>query len=574
MRSAKVVAVVGLLIAALGLRLWPSSSGAQQPSPTGTVPPGIIVKSPAESDLQVSVRVGPGPFVAGRQVEKDFITLSLNKQAVVYLLLINPEKEVIIGSTTFKVREVRLLFPNRDFRGNFLQQGEYKFPGTGLWERPFEIPGPPGTAYVQVIATPVPIGLEPQTFEEPFPLLGIAPNLVKQEIERRIQQKGLLPADWAASWTQYEVLRSAPLSPQLAGNLRVTILDRQTRQRLTEALIFVDSELRGITNAAGEAIVSFLPAGKHKVRVTRNGYEATEAVVTIENQRETSQVFELMPLPPKAALMARPVEAFVGDEILLDASGSTGSIILYEWVFDNNCARDACVIEARTRVPTIRHVYQKAGPYKPKVIVVFEDGSTAWESVSVVIKPRIVVGEGEPGSAIVKRSPLTPPPGVPVVNPITLALVSGGVEFIVANTSHREHRQFADIAVQPGPATLEFNYRIDTLPDRIGGGSNVEIQSYIVVQLFSATSDRPLTEGKVFTINTQSSQGLCQASGGGGSQRPPVARGEWDWLSCKLALTVPANTAFVVIKVGLDIPRNASSRMVVIAYKNLELKSK
>jgi len=568
-RSVRFVAV---LLGVVGLLLWPGQA-QQATQQAGTVPPGIIVKPPGESDLKVEIRVGPGPYIAGRQVETDFITLSLNKQAVVYLLLINPEKEITIGSVTSKVREVRLLFPNREFRGNFLQKGEYKFPGPGLWERPFEIAGPPGTAYMQAIATPISIGLEPEKYEEPFPVLGIAPDLVKQEIERRIQQKGLLPADWATSWTRYEVLRSEPLSPQPAGNLRVTVMDKQTKLALAEALIYVNGELRGITNAAGEAVVSFLPTVRHQVRVTRNGYQPAEATVTIEDRRETLQVFELVPLPPKAALVAKPAEAFAGDEILLDASSSTGPIILYEWVFDNNCSGDVCVIEARTRVPFIKHIYQKAGPYKPKVIVVFEDASTAWETVNIVIKPRIII-EGEPTSVIVTRPPLTPPPGVPVVNPITLALISGGVEFIAANTSHRQHRQYADISVQPGPATLEFNYRIDALPDSVGGRSGVEIQSYVLVQFFSATSDNPLAQNQVFTINTRGPQGLCQASGSGGSQRPPIARGDWDWLSCRLALTVPANTAFVVIKIGLDISRNDSKKTVVIAYKNLELKSK
>jgi len=80
-RSVRFVSVA-VLLGVVGLLLWPGQA-QQATQQAGTVPPGIIVKPPGESDLQSEIGVGPGPYVAG-EVKADFITLlKLTKNAFV-----------------------------------------------------------------------------------------------------------------------------------------------------------------------------------------------------------------------------------------------------------------------------------------------------------------------------------------------------------------------------------------------------------------------------------------------------------------------------------------------------------
>ncbi len=558
MKLVRFVSVV-VLLAAVGL--WPGFVGAQPPGQAGTVPPGIIVKPPGESELQVSINVGQAVYREEKEVEAGgYIRFTLNKQAVVYLLLIKSDGEV------------RLLFPNKFVQANFLLPGTYTFPGRGLLESPFEIPGPEGIAYVQTIATPVSIGLEPQAFTEEFPLLGRAPEAVKTWIERLIAGKQLRPAEWTAAWTHYEVIKkTTPFAEPPTGDLTVTVIDKEKRQPLADAKVSVAGRPGLVwTDVRGEAQVLFLPPGDHQVSVERNGYKPAMKPVRIGSGQQSTESFELDPEPRRAVLKA-PAKAFVAEIIRFDARESSGPIILYEWVFDGNCTGDVCTIQKRTRQPFVDHAYDKAGVYKPIVIVVFEDGTTARGELPspgrITITPRPEV-PGAPGSTVLTRTPISPANPTPIVNPITMSLISGGAKFIAANTSYQDHLQHANVVVQAGQqATLFFDYQIEALPDRIGPGSGVEIQSFVLVRFFDSAGQE-LAQGQAFTVNTKGAAGLCQASGTGGSQRPPVRQ----WLFCQQPLTVPQNTAVVVIEVGLDIPKNPSGKPVTIAYKNLDLK--
>lgn len=559
--------LVAVLLGAVGLLLLPSQA-QQQPTQAATVPPGIIVKPPGESELQVGIKVGQAVYGVGQKVEAgEYIRFALNKQAVVYLLLIKSDGEV------------RLLFPNKFVQANFLLPDAYTFPGPGLLDRPFEIPGPEGIAYVQAIATPVPIGLEPPTFTEDFPLLGGAPELVKAEIEWRIQRLQLRSADWAAAWAQYEVMKTLPFAQPPTGNLVVKVIDQQTRRALGEAKVSV-AGIPGFryTDETGAAEVPYLAPGRHQVSVSRSGYKTTEKTVTIVDRQTTTEVFELEPLERRAALVVRDAqcdkektEAIVGEVLCLDASKSQGPILLYEWSFEGRCWDTICVIERRTREPFVRYAYSEAGPYKSTVIVVFEDGRTELASVRIRIIPRDVIGP-PPGTLETIRKPLNPPNPLPILRPgsIALALISGGLKFILANTSYLQQIQYAEVAMVAGKsATLEFDYFIEALPDKIGSGSGVEIQSFIQVRFFDKEG-KELTSKQFFTINTRSPEGLCPASGKGGSERPPVQT----WLFCQQALLVPSDMAFVVMELVVDVSGNTSGKDISIQYRNIELKTK
>lgn len=572
-RLGRFVAVTGLLMAALGLGLWPSFSGAQQPSPTGTVPPGIIVKSPAESDLQVGIHVGPGPFIAGRTVERDFITLSINKQAAIYLLLINPEEEVTTGGTTFTVRKVRLLFPNRDFRGNFLQKGAYKFPGPGLWERPFEISGPPGTAYVQVIATPVPIGLELHAFEEPFPALGITPELVKQEIERRIQQKGLLPADWAASWTQYEVLRSEHLSPQRVGSLLVRVLDKGTGAGLAGAQIFVDRIPRErLTDDDGLVTVPNLSVGQHTVTATRRGYRDATKTVNIEEKPDNIVVFELEPLPRKAALTANPT--WVGSPvqpITFDASASTprDSIILYIWDFQSDWRPDRFTKEPRVTI-TPGEAGLATGPNLVTIIIVFEDATIDSASVKIYAEgPILPMVPGEPGTSVISGERGE-------VNPITLSIVKGNVAFVVFHSSYHWGRQLGQLQVGKDaqgkwpPVTLTFDYNFWALPIRDGVKSFVRFRFY----RFNITANRWECVKPDGTIEPDLTK--CDGTRDRYIVPLPAADRVGTWIQDHKHENIrfPDAAICVIVTVELEVPTaSRASEPVKIEYRNIRLRS-
>jgi hypothetical protein len=566
-RSVKFVAVVALL-AALGLGLWPSFSGAQQPSPTGTVPPGIIVKAPGESDLKVEIRVSPGPYIAGRQVEADFITFNLNKQAVVYLLLINPEKEITISGVTSKVREVRLLFPNREFRGNFLQKGEYKFPGPGLWERPFEIAGPPGTAYVQVIATPVSIGLEPEIFQEPFPVLNSDPEEVKKDIERRIQQKGLVPADWAATWTQFEVLRNVPLTPQPTGGLIVQVFDQSTRKPLGGANIFVGGILRERpTDEKGQVTIPNLSPGRHQVMAARYGYKDSTKTVEILQRPDNIVLFELEPLPRRAALTATPpypVPVLDYQLVTLDASASTGPIILYEWDFQSDGVIDKRTLKGESKVEIVPYgAGLRAGPNKATVIVVFEDATIATESVLIsVVGANGVVGE--PGTTVIKGTDGR-------VNPITLEIKEGTVSFVVIHSGYSLARQHG--AFQVGrdkqtnkwlPAMLTFWYNFKELPVTTG------VKSFVRLVFFSKYN-AGTQKWECVTLDGREDKN-CEGTKDLYLAKLPAKADTWDLAEFKVQF--PEQTLYVVATAELEVSRNTTGKPVKIEYRHIELKSK
>ncbi len=66
------------------------------------------------------------------------------------------------------------------------------------------------------------------------------------------------------------------------------------------AQIFVDGQLAGITGANGEAEVSTLTPGQHRLRITENGYQAYEEGIDLLAGQTSRMVAKLEPfeLPP------------------------------------------------------------------------------------------------------------------------------------------------------------------------------------------------------------------------------------------------------------------------------------
>jgi hypothetical protein len=85
---------------------------------------------------------------------------------------------------------------------------------------------------------------------------------------------------------------------------------------------------------------------------------------------------------PTAALSV-PATAQVGDTVALDASGSAddGSIASYAWDYDGDGTIDGPV----TTDPVANHKYERAGTFKPRVIVTDDGGSTAAATATIVV---------------------------------------------------------------------------------------------------------------------------------------------------------------------------------------------
>ena len=183
---------LGLLGLVLGATPAIGAPAADKPLPEG------ILAVPAESRLSLKLSLEKSAY---RPKEEVRIRLEVKERAFVYLFGIDAR-----GNVT-------LLFPNAYSPDNRLPGGKpYVLPEPGRGYR-FVIEGPPGTEYLQAVATlePLPPLHEGFSGKRPFRAMGNRPAATKADLEALL---GSLPeGTWTAAWAEYRVLKPGEAPP-------------------------------------------------------------------------------------------------------------------------------------------------------------------------------------------------------------------------------------------------------------------------------------------------------------------------------------------------------------------------
>lgn len=246
------------------------SEGADQIAPLQLTPeqiaPESIIVHPGPGDLKVSIETNRRRYEIGDTVE---IRFWVSEPSYVYIY--NQDAR----------GNVRLIFPNRYDRDNRVSAGEHWLPGTGYR---FRVEGPPGTEYLQILATRTRVGrLEwSDSRRDAFPLLGDDPLRVKEEVESFLD---VVPRrEWSTAWTWFEVGRPVPRMPwQQTGWLRVN-------SEPPWAPVYLDGRYLGVTPLQEE-----VAAGGHWVEIRAEGYRTFRRWVYVEPGQLTPVFTHLQP---------------------------------------------------------------------------------------------------------------------------------------------------------------------------------------------------------------------------------------------------------------------------------------
>jgi len=170
---------LGLLVIGL-VALFGMVAVADSPAPLG------LIIEPTPDPFSVSIWTDKPTYVIG---ENAVIYFNVSQPAYVYIYDIQPDGIV------------RLIFPNAYSQNNFVGAGTHTLPD-GMYR--FTVAPPTGTEQLQLIASPVPLGLE-QPYSEPFPMVGPNPGVATMGIQTQIQ--GIIPEpNYVMAWTSFVIV--------------------------------------------------------------------------------------------------------------------------------------------------------------------------------------------------------------------------------------------------------------------------------------------------------------------------------------------------------------------------------
>ncbi|HEY8531074.1 MAG TPA: DUF4384 domain-containing protein [Limnochorda sp.] len=258
----KRVLIAGTLAVCSLLTVW---SGGVQAQENELVPLGIIVQPEPRGDLRVRIETDRSRYDLGDEVE---IRYWVNKDAYIYIYNLDA------------AGRVSLIFPNRFDRNNRVRAGSHKLPGGGY---AFEVRGPEGVEYLQIIASATPLTFygDRALEREAFPDLGAAGHL---EEKVRAELRTVPGNGWAVDWTSFRVGRGpAPPSPSRRGWLRVLSTPSGAEVR-------VDGFYEGRT-----PLRLTLDPGWYRVELRRDGYRAETERVRVRAGEETTLRVALEP---------------------------------------------------------------------------------------------------------------------------------------------------------------------------------------------------------------------------------------------------------------------------------------
>lgn len=161
------------------------------PAPLGIVP----TPTPTPSPLSVNIWTDKGAYYVGENVT---IFFTLNQAAYVYIYDLQPDGIV------------RLVFPNAYSQNNYRAAGTHSLPD-GMYK--FTVAPPYGVEQLQIFASPVPLGLTPMGYTEPYPMIGSNPSAAGAQIQ--VQIMGITPEPtWTSAWTSFVIQQQAYVPPQ------------------------------------------------------------------------------------------------------------------------------------------------------------------------------------------------------------------------------------------------------------------------------------------------------------------------------------------------------------------------
>lgn len=180
-----------LMIGSLILLVAAAVLGTAQSTPA---PLGIVPSPPAPQPLTVNIWTNKTSYVVG---ETATIQFYVSQPAFIYIYDIQPDGVV------------RLIFPNAFDQANYKTAGVHTLPNANYQ---FTVAPPTGTEHLQIIASPVNLGLSPPTYYEPFPMAAPNPDAATQKIQ--VQIMGIVPQPtYASAWTSFQILPAYTYTP-------------------------------------------------------------------------------------------------------------------------------------------------------------------------------------------------------------------------------------------------------------------------------------------------------------------------------------------------------------------------
>jgi|Deesub1362B_J571_1020462.scaffolds.fasta_scaffold06339_2 PKD repeat protein len=321
-----------------------------------TEPLGIIVEPPEEG-LSIRVWTDKPVYAIG---DEAVIYFELNQPAYVYILNID------------SLGRVNQLLPNYWEQQNYYQAGIHQIPGPG---QPYHLSvvGPPGTEWIQVIATTQPLaGVFGSPMEgAPYPLLGEDPEGWRAQLEAQLLGLVPEPAQRAVDFTSFLVVAGTPPG---YGTLQVN-----TNPPL--ARLYIDGVFRGWTPRSLS-----LTAGFHDVLIRKTGYQDYSVRVYIMTGGTRTLNIDLTPVavnqPPVAQFSHTPTSPQPGQWVQFDASASydpDGTITGYQWDFNGDGVFDASGM-------VVFHQFTVGGSYQVTLQVVDDGGAIDTETKTIVVQ--------------------------------------------------------------------------------------------------------------------------------------------------------------------------------------------
>lgn len=158
------------------------------PAPLGIVP------TPTPQPLTASIWTDKATYVVG---EAATIYFSVSQAAFIYIYDIQPDGIV------------RLIYPNAYAQANYMSAGTHTLPD-GSYR--FTIAPPAGVEQLQIVASPVNLGLTPQAYYEAFPMIGSDPQSATDQIQ--VQIMGIVPQPtYVSAWTSFQIVTSYSYTP-------------------------------------------------------------------------------------------------------------------------------------------------------------------------------------------------------------------------------------------------------------------------------------------------------------------------------------------------------------------------